>query len=315
VDDLVNYSALVTKLERVSDAAGAERWLALASTCVPVDHPGLIAGSLEEVLLQLSGDQRFSRYAHFLAVENGVDVAYGTARLPMRDNLLNATVSVSVLPSRRRRGVGTMIAKEILEFVRSEGRTNAVWTVGSPVGEESPGGAFSRSLGARSALSRLRRELDLKVVNDIELDVIVRTRIDGRDSDYEIVTWVDRAPDDLVEGVAQLVSRMSTDTPSGDLSWEPEVWDAARWREKEDDAFRSDRRRLAAGAVDSGGHLIAFTDIGVYVRQPSVAEQWNTIVDPDHRGHRLGLAAKVANLRNLRREIPGALRLETWNAL
>jgi RimJ/RimL family protein N-acetyltransferase len=93
------------------------------------------------------------------------------------------------------------------------------------------------------------------------------------------------------------------------------VWDAPRWREKEDDAFRSGRRRLAAGAVDGSGHLVAFTDIGVYVQQPSVAEQWNTIVDLNHRGHRLGFAAKVANLRNLRQEVPEALRLETWNAI
>jgi GNAT superfamily N-acetyltransferase len=306
---------VVTKLERVSDAAGAERWSALASTCVPVDHPGLIAGSLEEVLLQVSGVQRSSKYAHFLAVEHGLDVAYATARLTMRDNLLNATVSVAVLPSRRRRGIGTTLAKEILAFVRSEGRTNAVWTVGSPVGGESPGCAFSRALGASSALSRLRRELDLTVVDDGGLDALMRTRIDGRSSDYVIVTWIDRAPDELVEGVAQLVGRMSTDTPRGDLSWESEVWDASRWREKEDDALRAGRRRLAAGAVDGNGHLVAFTDIGVYVQQPSVAEQWNTIVDPDHRGHRLGLAAKIANLRNLRREFPGALRLQTWNAI
>jgi RimJ/RimL family protein N-acetyltransferase len=108
---------------------------------------------------------------------------------------------------------------------------------------------------------------------------------------------------------------MSTDTPRGDLSWEPEVWDSSRWREKEDDAFRSGRRRLAAGAVDGSGHLVAFTDIGVYAQQPVVAEQWNTIVDPHHRGHRLGLAVKVANLRNLRRETPDTLRLETWNAI
>jgi RimJ/RimL family protein N-acetyltransferase len=108
---------------------------------------------------------------------------------------------------------------------------------------------------------------------------------------------------------------MSTDTPRGDLSLESEVWDASRWREKEDDAFRSGRRRLAAGAVNRSGRLVAFTDIGAWAQEPSVAEQWNTIVDPDHRGHRLGLATKVANLRKLRREIPGARRLETWNAI
>jgi RimJ/RimL family protein N-acetyltransferase len=107
---------------------------------------------------------------------------------------------------------------------------------------------------------------------------------------------------------------MSTDTPRGDLSLEPEIWDAERWREKEDDAFHSGRGRVAAGAVDARGHLIAFTDIGVWKQAPDVAEQWNTIVDPDHRGHRLGLAVKIANLRQLRREVPRALRLETWNA-
>lgn len=289
--------------------------MALAERCVPFDHPGMVAGSLDEVLHQLRGVQRSSKYAHFVAIEDGVDVAYGTARLPLRDNLSVATVSLSVLPSRRRRGVGTALAEGILAFVRSEGRTNVVWTVGSPLDEESPGCSFSHNMGARRALLRLRRELDLRKVDDRELDNLLRTQIEGRDSAYEIVTWVDRAPDDLVEGVANLVGRMSTDTPSGDLSLEPEVWDAPRWREKESDAFRAGRRRLAAGAVDRSGHLAAFTDIGAWAREPTVAEQWNTIVDPEHRGNRLGLATKVANLRNLRREIPGALRLETWNAL
>ena len=304
----------MTKLERIRDAAGAERWFALASKCVPFDHPGLLAGSLEELVHQLRGTQRSARYAHFVAVEDGANVAYGTVRLPLRDNLANATVWISVLPSRRNQGIGTVFAEEILDFIRSEDRTSAVWTVGSPVSEESPGCAFSRALGAKKVLSRLRRELDLTMVDDSELENLAKTKIDGRDSDYEIVTWVDRAPDHLVEGVAQLVGRMSTDTPRGDLSWESEVWDASRWREKEDDAFHSGRGRLAAGAVNRSGRLVAFTDIGIWKQQPTVAEQWNTIVDPDHRGHRLGLVVKIANLRHLRREIPGALRLETWNA-
>lgn len=304
----------MTQLERIKDATGAARWFALASKCVPVDHPGLVAGSLEELLHQLRGRQRSARYTHFVAVEDGSDVAYGTVRLPLRDNLSNATVSISVLPSRRKQGIGTEFASEILDFIRSEERTSAVWTVGSPVSEEAPGCAFSRALGARRVLSRLRRELDLTMVDESELENLVKTKIDGRNSDYEIVTWVDRAPDHFVEGVAQLVGRMSKDAPRGDLSWESELWDASRWREKEDDAFHSGRGRLAAGAINRSGHLVAFTDIGVWKQEPCVAEQWNTIVDPDHRGHRLGLAVKIANVRQLRREVPEALRLETWNA-
>lgn len=301
-------------LERIVDSAGAERWFALASTCVPFDHPGLVAGSLEEVLHQLRGNQRFARYAHFVAVENRTDVGYGTVRLPLCDNLSNATASISVLPSRRNQGIGTWFAKEMLAFVRSEGRTSAVWTVGSPVNEESRGCAFSRALGATPVISRLRRELDLTMVDESELANLVQAEIDQRSGGYEIVTWIDRAPDHLVEGVAKLVGRMSTDTPRGDLSWDSEVWDVSRWREKEDDAFHSGRGRVAAGALDQTGALVAFTDIGVWKEEPAVAEQWNTIVDPDHRGHRLGLAVKIANLRLLRREVPGARRLETLNA-
>lgn len=300
-------------MERIYDRTGAKRWLALANLCVPIDHPGLIGNSLDEVLHQLSGEQESARYAHFVAIDDGVDVGYGTARLPLRDNLSGANVSMSVLPSHRRRGVGTALASEILAYVQSEGRTNAIWTVGSPLEHNSPGYDFSRAMGATGVLSRLRRELDLSLVNERELDTLVKVVVDQRDRDYQIVTWVDRAPNDFVEGVARLVGRMSTDTPRGDLTWEPEVWDARRWREKEEDAHLSGRRRFAAGAADRAGNLVAFSDIGAWVHDPRVAEQWNTIVDPDHRGHRLGLAVKIANLRNVRRELPWA-RLETWNA-
>jgi GNAT superfamily N-acetyltransferase len=303
----------VTTVERIHDRSGAQRWLALANLCVPVDHPGLIAGSLNEVLHQLSGEQESAKYAHFVAVDDGVDVAYGTARLPLRDNLSGATISLSVLPSWRRQGVGGALVHEILDFAKSEGRTRVGWAVSSPLGEESPGCQLSRALGAQRVLSRHRRELELADVDDERLDALV-TIAKGRDDNYQILSWADRAPDDLVDGVARLVGRMSTDTPRGDSAWEAEVWDGARWREKEHDALRSGRRRLATGAVDLSGNLVAFTDIGVWAHEPSVAEQWNTIVEPDHRGHRLGLAVKVANLRHLQREVPGARRLETVTA-
>lgn len=305
----------MTRLERIRDEAGAKRWIAIASTCVPNDHPGLVASSLEEILHQLRGEQRFARYAHFVAVEDGADVAYGTVRLPLRENLSTATVSMSVLPSRRHQGIGTAFAKEILDFTRSEGRSSAVWTVGSPINDESLGCAFSVAFGARRVLSRLRRELDLSTVDVRELENIVGVAMDGRAGDHEIVSWLDRAPDHLVEGVSRLVGRMSTDTPRGDLSWEPELWDASRWREKEDDAVHSGRGRVVTGAVARNGDLVAFTDIGIWKREPSVAEQWNTIVRSDHRGHRLGLAVKFVNLCHLRRQVPEALRLETWNAI
>ena len=47
---------------------------------------------------------------------------------------------------------------------------------------------------------------------------------------------------------------------------------------------------------------------------PEVVYQWGTLVRPEHRGHRLGMATKVANLRWVQREVSGRDRVYTMNA-
>src|SRR5690606_40153197 len=44
------------------------------------------------------------------------------------------------------------------------------------------------------------------------------------------------------------------------------------------------------------------------------AEQWITLVAPQHRGHRLGLLIKLENHRQLRRERPAVRWIHTGNA-
>ncbi|HEU0041201.1 MAG TPA: hypothetical protein VFQ15_02510, partial [Jiangellaceae bacterium] len=44
------------------------------------------------------------------------------------------------------------------------------------------------------------------------------------------------------------------------------------------------------------------------------AFQDTTIVDPAHRGHRLGLLLKAANFRSLIHDRPGVQAVWTWNA-
>jgi hypothetical protein len=45
-----------------------------------------------------------------------------------------------------------------------------------------------------------------------------------------------------------------------------------------------------------------------------MAHQWGTLVGRDHRGHRLGAAVKVANLRALQRARPDVTVIQTENA-
>ena len=60
--------------------------------------------------------------------------------------------------------------------------------------------------------------------------------------------------------------------------------------------------------------MVAYSEIGVPGYEPGRAYQWGTLVLPAHRGHRLGLATKVENLRRVQAAEPGRSALYTWNA-
>jgi hypothetical protein len=47
---------------------------------------------------------------------------------------------------------------------------------------------------------------------------------------------------------------------------------------------------------------------------PDQGYQWDTLVLREHRGHRLGLLVKAANLQALITELPEVRRVFTWNA-
>jgi RimJ/RimL family protein N-acetyltransferase len=92
------------------------------------------------------------------------------------------------------------------------------------------------------------------------------------------------------------------------------VWDVARLRAHERQAADQDRTVLTAVAIAPGGRLVGHSQIGVPGHEAGVAYQWDTLVLTGHRGHRLGLALKVANLRTLLDRFPDRHRLTTYNA-
>jgi RimJ/RimL family protein N-acetyltransferase len=59
---------------------------------------------------------------------------------------------------------------------------------------------------------------------------------------------------------------------------------------------------------------VAFSELLMAPDAPAEAWQLATIVHPDHRGHRLGLAVKMANVDALADEAPEVRRIMTGNA-
>ncbi|WP_425309983.1 hypothetical protein AADG42_14850 [Ammonicoccus fulvus] len=133
---------------------------------------------------------------------------------------------------------------------------------------------------------------------------------------YDIVSWLGPTPPELLDAMAVQRVAMSTDVPLGEIDMEPEVWDAARVQGDESVELAMGRLMVWTIAVEKAtGEVAAHTLLKCPdLDRPEVAYQEDTLVRKDHRGHRLGMRVKAANLRQLAAARPGVRRIHTWNA-
>ncbi|WP_323794537.1 GNAT family N-acetyltransferase [Nocardioides sp.] len=247
----------------------------------------------------------------------GVAVAVGAHVMPLLDNLEAATIVCEVAPEHRRRGYGS----EMLAFVEQRapelGRPLLDNLVSWPDshgadGSGWPGCEFATARGYRLTLGDVQRELSLPV-DDRLLDDLATEAASHHDG-YRLTSWVGAVPEQLALGWETLASSLVTEAPTGDREIEPEVADVANLREREAVAAKQGRTIVCTAALTGDGEVAAYTDLAVTPHEPGKAYQWGTLVRTADRGHRLGLAVKVANLRLLQSLDLGVERLITWNA-
>jgi GNAT superfamily N-acetyltransferase len=273
------------------------------------DFVALPADPVEELVPLLQGGEQSGEHVLlFLAREGSTPVGILTVRYFLLDNLGSANVEIAVHPAHRGRGHGRRLLEHGLADVRARGRSRVFLEAPHTTdGGDGPGARLLRSAGARPVLEDVRRLLDLSRHPVGEPMV--------PPAGYRLVQWLDRAPEELVDGAARLAGRMTLDAPMGQMDYEQEKWDAARYRAKEEHALARNRLRLATAVVHEGSGAVAgITDIGVNRDHQRVAYQWDTIVDPDHRGHRLGWVLKTWNHRQLVDTCPDVAYVNTWNA-
>ena len=107
---------------------------------------------------------------------------------------------------------------------------------------------------------------------------------------------------------------MSTDAPQGGFALEAQRWDADRVRERETAAIAAGARSVVTAAQGPDGRLVAYTEASTCVEDERFGNQGDTLVAPAHRGRRLGLRIKLANLELLCREHPDVRAIDTFNA-
>jgi GNAT superfamily N-acetyltransferase len=294
----------------VTDGSPALRdWFEVVSAAWAVDGPEDHARSW----MDHKGSLRFPFPGELLVVEvayrERVPVGFLVLYLPMRDNLDAAPCEVVVHPAYRHQGIGRLLLEAVRERAAAHGRNRLVGE--SIRGDDSD--AFLGSAGARVVLASTQRRLTLPDGDEPFADLLADAR--GHADGYSLVQWRGACPEEHVGDLAVLESRLVTDAPLDDLAWEPEDYDATRMREL--DRMREGRgiRSCTTGARhDASGHVVAYTSVVIYHEHPEAGHQWQTIVAPEHRGHRLGMLLKVENIRLIRRHEPQVRIVDTNNA-
>ena len=273
------------------------------------------AAELAEVVGQDDGLRRDSFH---LGLLDGEPVAAGWLALRLLDNLDGAQVDVHVLPDRRRHGYGGRMLDHLEQLAGAAGRSRfdagAHWPYdGPPDGAGTPGIGFAVARGYRFGIGEVQRELDLPVADEVLAGLAAAAA--PHHASYRVEAWQGPVPDELVESWLAVWSTLPTEAPTGDSEKEDDTADVAAFRAAEAVQARQGRRSWHAVALTPEREVVAYTELVVPSYEPDVVFQWGTLVRRDHRGHRLGTALKVANLRALQREADVAgRRLVTWNA-
>ncbi|GAA3544815.1 GNAT family N-acetyltransferase [Nocardioides daeguensis] len=272
----------------------------------------------EELAVVVREPDRLRRDSFLLGMLDGEPVAAGWLAVRLLDNLDGAQLDVHVLPAHRRRGLGSQVLDRLEELAAAEGRTRldarAQWPYDGPAdGAGTAGMAFAARRGYEFGIGEVQRELPLPAPDD-RLAALAADAAPHHAA-YRIVSWTGPIPDDLVAGWLAVSSTLMTEAPAGEATREDESADVAAYRTAEALQAGQGRRPWHTVALDAAGEVVGYTQLMVPDHEPVFVHQWGTLVRRDHRGHRLGLALKVANLRALQAGLDtDGRRVVTWNA-
>lgn len=312
---------LVVERVDVHDDAALALWHDLVARADRHDHGDLATTwTLPELTAELRSGRRQVATAAYLGSVDGRAVAWGLTHLPQLDNTSTADLGVAVPPEHRRRGYGSAMLRHVEAEVAAAGRTvltgEVAWSHDRP---RDGAGEAGVEMAARHGYAVGNVEVMRRLAVPVDDALLERLALQAaaRHEGYTVRTWTGPVPDELLDTWAVLTASLPTEAPNGDLHVEPEAADVEAVRENEQLLEAQGRTTYRAVALAPDGVAVGYTEVVTTVHEPGRAYQWGTLVHGDHRGHRLGVALKVANQRALQAATDPAgpvTHVITWNA-
>ena len=303
----------VEQVDAADDQAAARRWFATFEPAAD-DHRAVAMRMMFDDWYAGFNDPSWPGVAFW--VRAGDDVL-GTmvCHRPTYDNRHLLDLGIRVPPSHRCHGIGTALLHVAQSYADDHDRTTVLAEVIEPLGiaqGSSAGSRFAQAAGFSVAMVENHRIIDLPVPVDRlqELEEHAAVRRNG----YQLVEFGARCPPEYVDRFCLAQSRFMHEAPMGDLDVEPEVWTPERLAQAEARRIEQGRETYSVLAIAPDGSVAGYTQLVVPPTDDGRVSQADTLVLPDHRGHRLGLAMKVRNLRRLQEQHPDRTYVGTWNA-
>jgi GNAT superfamily N-acetyltransferase len=252
-------------------------------------------------------------------------VGSGTAELTDDPESTAVWITVDVEMEFRRQGIGSALF-DAAAALMPEKTTQQVYVLYRPAidGDRIPSPTGSGSVplddpGTRFLLARGFALEQVERVSSLRLPVDVAAALEEASAaagdDYSVHLWSGATPERWLEDLAAARSRMASDAPWAGVEPDSGNWTPERVREADAREAAGGRVKLTAIAEHlPSGRLVAYNELSVPPERERAVSQYDTLVLGDHRGHRLGMLVKAANLLELQRTHPGHPEVGTYNA-
>ncbi|GAB2554744.1 GNAT family N-acetyltransferase [Kribbella endophytica] len=252
------------RLVEPGDSVAVGRWYDLRVAVAEHDLPDCAVPSRQEHAVRFEYLSPSVREEALLAWDGDRVVGVASYQLPQVENLRIVYLDLIVHPEHRRRGIGTQLLKEVYATARRHDRSlievHTVRTHLGGVARDEAGYEYLTNRGRQPGATDIRSRC-LLADHAADAEAILAeawTHADG----YSLVQWRDAVPEDLIDDIAALQSRLMLDAPTGDLAVDQQVYDAGRVRRQETSELgRGYHWYSTAARQDATGRIVARTKL------------------------------------------------------
>jgi GNAT superfamily N-acetyltransferase len=277
---------------------------AVLAADLPEDPPWHDVQVREYMAETMPGERRISWVAEDDRLPEGESHILGHVSVLLLGDI--GVLEVLVHPRLRRRGLGRELVAVAARRVYHEGFS----TIGVEVIGNTPAIPFYESLGFEQEYAETRSVLTLSKVDWEALGAMAR----GISQGYRVEYHPGGPPEALLEAYAH-TKLEAQDADDDDLDLAPRSSDPQRLRDSITTLHRRGLKPYIVLAIhEQTGVVAGLTEVVVPAQHPERADQYDTIVVPDHRGYGIDRAIKARMLFELRAAEPELLEVQTWNA-